>query len=980
LIPPGSTGRAVLIAGGEGKGADFSPLRSAVKRTARAVVLIGRDAELIAQALDGEVPLVEAAEHAGCGRSGGGDRPARRYGSPLAGLRQFRYVRQLRASRAGLRRGGTGARDMTLAARQVRGDPARSALRRRERSVAGVDYPLLVCALGLVAFGVVMVASASMSIAANCCDDPFYYVTRHGLALGLALTAAVLAYSVPVDWWERGGVWLFLLGLLSLVLVLVPGVGREVNGATRWIPLGPLNLQPSELVKLFAIIYVSGYLVRHADDVVNRISGFIRPMLLIGIAGALILQQPDFGTTAVMLATVMGLLFLGGVSVMPFVVCSWSCRRALGAGLISPYRLQRVTSFLDPWEDPFNTGYQLSQALIAFGRGEWLGVGLGNGIQKQFFPSGGPYGLHCIGRRRGARPGRDAGVDRGIRVPDLAGLLDRGARGGRRRAFAAYVAQGIGLGLGLQAFVNIGVNVGMLPTKGLTLPFMSYGSNSLIAACMAIAILLRIDAMVRRIEAEKGPHGGCHGYARSRHGRGHRRACLSRARGRRAPARAGHGVFWIGTRRGMESRLVPEHGLEMEWIRIEGCAAKGSLRSSAHPSRSRLHSGRPRILRRRRPSVVLGMGGFASGPGGLAARVLGLPLVIHEQNFVPGMTNQWLARIATRVFEAFPGSFPGARGRNRLRKSGAPRDRRSAAAARASGAAPRGRDRRAASAPGPGRLPRGSGPERDGPRGAGGAAAGAASERAPSGRRAHARDRADGLSRGRCRGEVTPFIQDMAEAYGWADLVVCRAGALTVSELAAAGVASVLVPYPFAVDDHQVGNARYLADVGAARLVIQRDLTVAGLTALLMNCWAIASPARDGRCGPRARQPDAAGRIAAACLGGCRSMNAHLQHTAARMGRVRRLHFVGIGGSGMSGIAELMANLGYEVAGSDLRESDARAASRGWASRSSSVTGPSRSRMRTPSWCPARSTRPTRDPGRRAGASRSCAVPRCSPS
>ena len=395
---------------------------------------------------------------------------------------------------------------MTVAARQVRGNPARSAQRRRERSVAGVDYALLFCALGLVAFGVVMVASASMSIASNCCNDPFYYVTRHGFALGLALTAAVLAYSVPVEWWERGGVWLFLFGLLSLVLVLVPGVGREVNGATRWIPLGPLNLQPSELMKLFATIYVSGYLVRHADDVVNRISGFIRPMILIGIAGALILQQPDFGTTAVMLATVMGMLFLGGVSLMPFVVLFL----VVAAGLlvlviISPYRLQRVTSFLDPFQDPFNTGYQLSQALIAFGRGEWLGVGLGNGIQKQFFlpEAHTDFIASVVGEELGL-------VGMLMLITAFAFLTWRAFSIGARaeavaERFSAYVAQGIGLGLGLQAFVNIGVNVGMLPTKGLTLPFMSYGSNSLIAACMSIAILLRIDATVRRIEAEKGP-------------------------------------------------------------------------------------------------------------------------------------------------------------------------------------------------------------------------------------------------------------------------------------------------------------------------------------------------------------------------------------------------------------------------------------------------------------------------------------------
>ncbi len=394
---------------------------------------------------------------------------------------------------------------MSIAARQVRGGLSRVSLRRRERA-APFDIALLVCALGLVAFGFVMVASASMSIAANCCDDPFYYAMRHGIAIAIALTAAVAAYSVPLEWWERGGVWLFLFGLVALLLVLIPGIGREVNGATRWIPLGPLNLQPSELVKLFAIIYVSGYLVRHADDVVNRLSGFIRPMILIGIAGALILQQPDFGTTAVMLATVMGLLFLGGVSVMPFIVLFLAVAGGLLVLiLISPYRLKRVTSFLDPFQDAFDTGYQLSQALIAFGRGEWFGVGLGNGIQKQFFlpEAHTDFLASVVGEELGF-------IGMLILIGAFAFLTWRAFSIGARadalgKHFVAYAAQGIGLGLGLQAFVNIGVNVGMLPTKGLTLPFLSYGSNSLIAACMGIAILLKIDVTIRRIEAEQGP-------------------------------------------------------------------------------------------------------------------------------------------------------------------------------------------------------------------------------------------------------------------------------------------------------------------------------------------------------------------------------------------------------------------------------------------------------------------------------------------
>jgi cell division protein FtsW len=351
----------------------------------------------------------------------------------------------------------------------------------------------------------VMVSSASMTIGDTCCKDPFYFIHRHAIALALALGAALAAFAVPVQRWQSTGVWLFLIGIILLVLVLVPGVGRSVNGATRWIPLGPLSLQPSELMKLFAVIYVSGYLVRHADLVASRLSGFIRPMLLVGVAAVLILKQPDFGTTAVMLAAVMGLLFLGGVSVMPFAVLFGTVLVGLTfLVLTSEYRMKRVLSFLNPWEDAFNSGYQLAQALIGFGRGEWFGVGLGNGIQKQYFlpEAHTDFLASVIGEELGL-------VGMLLIISAFVFITWRAFRLGARaevqgQPFAAYLAQGIGLWLGLQAFVNIGVNVGLLPTKGLTLPFLSYGSNSLIAASMGIAILLRIDVTIRQAEAEAG--------------------------------------------------------------------------------------------------------------------------------------------------------------------------------------------------------------------------------------------------------------------------------------------------------------------------------------------------------------------------------------------------------------------------------------------------------------------------------------------
>lgn len=386
-------------------------------------------------------------------------------------------------------------------------EPAARARRHRGR-VPDLDWVLLGSALFLIGLGLVMVSSASMSIADRNFDQPFHFVLRHLIALGLALPAAVLVFAVPVRWWEGSGTLLLFIGLALLVLVLVPGVGRTVNGATRWIPLGPLNLQSSELVKLFAVIYIAGYLVRRQEEVATRLSGFLKPMVLMTLASVLILAQPDFGTTAVLLATVLGMLFLGGVQVLHFAALLGLVTAALAVLIaVEPYRLQRVTSFLDPFADPYDTGFQLAQALIAFGRGEWLGVGLGNGIQKQFYlpEAHTDFLLAVVGEELGLAGTLVVIAAFVVLVWRIFTIGSRAERMGR--CFAAYAAHGFGLAIGLQALVNVGVNVGLLPTKGLTLPFMSYGSNSMIVACMAVALVLRIDWDLRREAQRAGPAG-----------------------------------------------------------------------------------------------------------------------------------------------------------------------------------------------------------------------------------------------------------------------------------------------------------------------------------------------------------------------------------------------------------------------------------------------------------------------------------------
>jgi cell division protein FtsW len=386
--------------------------------------------------------------------------------------------------------------------------PVKGRPRRRER-LPQTDYLFLGGVLLLLLFGFVMVASASMPIADRTYGDPFHFILRDGLALALALGAGVLTFLVPVAWWEKAGTWLFFVGIALLVLVLVPGVGRTANGATRWIHIGGFNIQGSELMKFFAVIYVSGYLVRRQHEVATRLSGFLKPMALTVIASTLIMAQPDFGTTAVLLATVLGLLFLGGVQVLHFGVLLAAVSAALGFLVaLEPYRLERISSFLNPFADPFNSGFQLAQALIAFGRGSWFGVGLGNGIQKQFFlpEAHTDFLLAVIGEEFGL-----VGTLAVIAVFALVvwRALRIGARAHKAQwPFAAFVAHGFALGIGLQALVNVGVNVGLLPTKGLTLPFMSYGINSLVVACMSVGVLMRIDRELRARAPEIAATGG----------------------------------------------------------------------------------------------------------------------------------------------------------------------------------------------------------------------------------------------------------------------------------------------------------------------------------------------------------------------------------------------------------------------------------------------------------------------------------------
>jgi cell division protein FtsW len=375
---------------------------------------------------------------------------------------------------------------------------------RKPKKESPLDCPVDVTVAGisllLLMIGIVMVGSASMEISARIYGDPFHLFIKHVVYVAISVGVAALLITVPVRSWQQIDWVLLLLSFTLLIAVLMPGVGRTVNGSTRWISLGFATIQGSEFVKLFAIVYISGYLVRRREDINESVVGFAKPLALVSLMVLLLLEQPDFGASVVIVASVMGVIFLAGVPlrhflpiitifvVITFVVASWK-----------PYRLERITSFMDPWAHQFDGGYQLTQALIAFGRGEWFGLGLGNSIQKLFFlpEAHTDFMFSILAEELGA-------IGAIIVILAFAILVLRALLIGKKAQnqgydFHAYLAFGIALLLGIQAVINIGVNIGLLPTKGLTLPFLSYGGNSLIISCALIAMLLRVEYECRDV-------------------------------------------------------------------------------------------------------------------------------------------------------------------------------------------------------------------------------------------------------------------------------------------------------------------------------------------------------------------------------------------------------------------------------------------------------------------------------------------------
>ncbi|MFT3928675.1 MAG: putative lipid II flippase FtsW [Spongiibacteraceae bacterium] len=352
--------------------------------------------------------------------------------------------------------------------------------------------------IALVLIGMVAMGSASVEYAVKMYGSPFAFVQRYLFHLTLGVLAAIAAYRVPMSFWQRTG-WIWLcVGLALLAIVLIPGIGRRVNGARRWMALGPLTLQISEFAKIFVIIYLAGFLVRRHDEVRNQWSGFIKPMAVVFLATLLLMLEPDFGATVVTASTAFGLVFLAGVRLGQFLLVILSCAAAFALLIAtSEYRRERILQFTDPWAKQFDSGYQLVQSLIAFGRGEVTGVGLGNSVQKlSYLPEAHTDFVFAIWAEEFGLIG--ALLVLGIFAVVVASAFRIGRRAEKAgQLFSAFLVYGAALLLSAQIFINIGVNTGLLPTKGLTLPFLSYGGSSLIACLVLIALILRVDGETR---------------------------------------------------------------------------------------------------------------------------------------------------------------------------------------------------------------------------------------------------------------------------------------------------------------------------------------------------------------------------------------------------------------------------------------------------------------------------------------------------
>lgn len=365
-----------------------------------------------------------------------------------------------------------------------------------------IDKLLFIVCGGLLVSGYIMVASAALHLGVKDNLSSWHYPLRQFIHIVLGLIAGWLMLNIRIEFWEKLSRWMFLLALLLLIMVFIPGLGVKVNGSVRWLSVAGIRVQVSEMVKLIAVLYIAGYVTRYQAELIASVRCMLKAVGLFSIAAVLLLLEPDFGSAVVIMVIALGVMFLGGAKIWQFLLLiAVFVMLAFPLVYFSPYRWARITSFVDPWADPYNSGFQLIQALISFGQGQWFGLGLGNGIQKLFYlPEGHTDFLFSV-------VAEEFGLMGVLLIVTLFTVLVLRAFTIGEKAekagfiYSSFVAYGLGIWFGFQSFVNMGVNMGILPTKGLTLPLMSYGGGSMIVMCSAMALLLRINHEVEALNA-----------------------------------------------------------------------------------------------------------------------------------------------------------------------------------------------------------------------------------------------------------------------------------------------------------------------------------------------------------------------------------------------------------------------------------------------------------------------------------------------
>ncbi|WP_422667156.1 cell division protein FtsW [Buchnera aphidicola] len=678
------------------------------------------------------------------------------------------------------------------------------------------DRILVWLTIGLLAIGFIMVTSSSLSIGQKLFNDKLFFIKREIFYLLIIFILSLIFLRIPILFWEKNSNIMIIISIILLSIVLL--IGELINGSSRWIKIGHFHIQPAELCKIFSFFYISAYLSKKINKIQNNFLTLLKPITIMVVQSILLLFQPDLGTVIILCSTTLSILFLSGIKISHILIMiSTFILIVMILIIIEPYRINRILSFWHPWNNPLGNGYQLIQSLISFGRGQLLGEGLGNSIQKlDYLPEAHSDFIFSIIAEELGCLGSLCILLMIFSVSLRAMLIGKKSLEIKNN-FSGFLACSIGIWFSIQTFINIGSVTGLLPTKGLTLPFISYGGSSLIVTLIAIFLLIRIDfenkldikkffqkkiIINKKIIILAGGSGG------------HIFPGLAIAK---KLIKQGWKVKWIGTENHIEAQLIPQNNIKIHFIKIYGLRNANFLKLIMSPMYILYSCYKiKKIIRYWSPNIILGMGGYVSGPGGLAAWLSGIPLIIHEQNTVAGLTNQFLSKISTKNTQAFSGTLiNGEIVGNPVRES-------------------------IINIP----LPKYRFKYRTGPLRllitGGSQGSHILNNILPKisillknkfiiwhqiGNNPIESIQQKYDKNSLYKHKITNFIKNIDSAYSWADLIICRSGALTVSEISIIGLAAIFIPYPHK-DQHQYLNALELKNIGAAIIINEEQFNI----------------------------------------------------------------------------------------------------------------------------------------------------------